>query len=165
MTHAIRPVTEPEAIPTLAGDEERREDVRTWLQLVKAVLPMEREINRVFAREFGQSLPRFDVLAQLDIGPANGMTVGALAEQLIASAGNITHLLSRMVREGLVLREAGTEDRRSQIIRITEAGRTLYHRMSERHDSWAASQLGTLGSEDKVVLQRLLRKLRGKTTS
>ena len=31
-----------------------RDDVRTWLQMVKTVLPMERELNRIFQQDFGQ---------------------------------------------------------------------------------------------------------------
>ncbi len=64
------------------GLEDRREDVRTWLQMVKAVLPLEREANRLFARQFGQSLPRFDVLAQLDLEGDGGLPVGTFAGRL-----------------------------------------------------------------------------------
>lgn len=143
-----------------AADEQRREDVRTWLQMVKAVLPMEREANRRFAKEFGQSLPRFDVLAQLDLVGDAGVPVGTLAERLIASAGNITHLLTRMEREGLIARETAPDDRRSQIVRITEAGTAMYRRMADYHDRWIVGRMKALTPDEKQELKTLLRKLR-----
>lgn len=142
------------------ADDPRREDLRTWLRMVKAVLPLEREANRLFARGFGQSLARFDVLAQLDLAGEAGLPVGTLAERLIASAGNITHLISRMEREGLVARAADPADRRSQIVRITPAGLAMYRRMAEAHAEWVVERLAGLTPADKRTLQTLLRKLR-----
>jgi len=146
--------------PGSAADEARREDVRTWLQMVKAVLPLEREANRLFARGFGQSLPRFDVLAQLDLEGEAGLPVGTLAERLIASAGNITHLISRMEREGLVARATDPGDRRSQLVRATPEGRAVYERMALAHDDWVSERLGSLSAAEKQTLKALLRKLR-----
>ncbi len=147
-------------VPDTTADEARREDVRTWLQMVKAVLPLEREANRLFARGFGQSLPRFDVLAQLDLEGEAGLPVGTLAERLIASAGNITHLISRMEREGLVARATDPGDRRSQIVRATPEGRAIYERMALAHDEWVTERLGSLSAAEKRTLKGLLRKLR-----
>ena len=138
----------------------QREDVRTWLQLVKAVLPMERSVNRMFQHEFGQSLARFDVLSQLERALPGGLPVGVLAEQLIASAGNITRLVSRMEEEGLVTRRAADGDRRSQIVVITPKGNEIYQAMSERHTAWAVDQMGVLSDDEKTAIKTILQKLR-----
>lgn len=148
------------ASPEDPSQEDRREDVRTWLQMVKAVLPMERDVNRLFGRLFGQSLPRFDVLAQLDLDDEDGLPVGTLAERLIASAGNITHLITRMEREGLVARATDPQDRRSQIVRITPAGLAMYQEMAVTHDRWVAKRLAGLTRAEKTTLKALLRKMR-----
>lgn len=139
---------------------DRRQDVRTWLQLVKAVLPLEREANKLFAQKFGQSLPRFDVLAHLSRAEADGLPVGLLAERLIASSGNITRLISRMVNEGLVERIEDAEDRRSLRILITDKGRTLYAQMASAHNQWASEKMQTLNDNEKVHIQQLMRRIR-----
>lgn len=160
MTRPADTLSQAEEAPADEALEGRREDVRTWLQMVKAVLPLEREANRLFARGFGQSLARFDVLAQLDLEGEAGLPVGPLAERLIASAGNITHLITRMEREGLVARATDPGDRRSQIVRVTPEGRAVYARMAEAHDAWVAQRLATLSAAEKRTLKALLRKLR-----
>ena len=150
---AHTPVTAP------AGSQE---DIRTWLQLVKTVLPMEREVNRLFQQEFGQSLPRFDVLSQLERALPDGLAVGVLAEHLIASAGNITRLVSRMADEGLVARRAADGDRRSQIVGITGKGLDIYRAMADRHTAWAVDRMGALTEHEKAAVKAILTKLRQK---
>ncbi len=141
----------------------QREDVRTWLQLVKAVLPMERAVNRMLQQEFGQSLARFDVLSQLERALPGGLPVGVLAERLIASAGNITRLVSRMEEEALVGRRTADGDRRSQIVVMTDKGNAIYQAMAGRHTAWAVARLGILSADEKAAISSILRKLR--TTS
>ncbi len=54
---------------------------------------------------FDITLPRFDLLAQLDRAP-DGMTMGELSDRLMVSNGNVTGLAERLVSEGLVARPA-----------------------------------------------------------
>lgn len=151
------------AVPRLeqpAAALDPREDVRTWLRLVKAVLPMEREVNRMFQHEFGQSLPRFDVLSQLERALPGGHPVGVLADHLLASAGNITRLVSRMADEGLVHRTMADGDRRRQIVAVTDKGLAVYREMEARHSRWCVERLAGLTPDEKTDLQRLLIKVR-----
>jgi DNA-binding MarR family transcriptional regulator len=124
---------------------------------------MEREVNRLFQQEFGQSLARFDVLSQLERALPDGLAVGLLAEQLIASAGNITRLVSRMADEGLVERRAADADRRSQIVGITPKGLGVYRAMADRHTAWAMERMGALTDDEKATVKAILGKLRGKS--
>jgi DNA-binding MarR family transcriptional regulator len=140
--------------------EARREELRTWLQVVKAVLPLERDLNKLFTREFGQSLPRFDVLYQLDVEGDGGLPVGTLAERLIASAGNITRLITRMLDEGLVTRVPDARDRRREIVFITPKGRALYHDMARAHGRWCAHFFSDFNAAEMAELRRLMRRLR-----
>lgn len=157
---ALPRLTPDTAAQDASVDDPAGDDIRTWLQLVKAVLPMEREVNRMFQQEFGQSLPRFDVLSQLDRARPGGHPVGVLAEHLIASAGNITRLVSRMADEGLVVRTVSDGDRRSQIVVITEKGLSLYEAMSDRHSAWCTERFQGLADDEKADMRHLLRRLR-----
>ena len=53
------------------------------------------------ARQFDVTLPRFDLMAQLDRAP-NGMTLGELSQRMMVSNGNVTGLVDRLVEQGLV---------------------------------------------------------------
>lgn len=131
--------------------------LRLWLYLVKSVLPLEREVSAQLQRTCGQSLTRFDVLAQLDRHGPQG--VGQLAQRLIASAGNITSLLNRMEREGLVSRVSDDADGRAQRIEATERGVRAYWDMIPVHTDIVRQRLAGVSSADKVALIGLLRKL------
>lgn len=159
-----RPLT-PHGDDRIDFAETQREEVRTWLQVVKAVLPLERDLNKLFAREFGQSLPRFDVLNQLDLEGDSGLPVGTLAERLIASAGNITRLITRMLDEELVTRVPDARDRRREIVFITPKGRALYRDMARAHARWTSHYFGSFSAAEKSELQTLMRKLRDRLTT
>lgn len=128
--------------PPAPDDDDKDDDadtLRLWLYLVKSVLPLEREISTRLQRTCGQSLTRFDVLAQLDrYGPQG---VGQLAQRLIASAGNITSLLNRMEREGLVSRGNNNTDGRAQLIQATDLGLGMYAKMIPVHASIVRDRL------------------------
>ncbi len=141
-------------MPDTDGDADT---LRLWLYLVKSVLPLERDVSTRLQRTCGQSLTRFDVLAQLDRYGSQG--VGQLAHRLIASAGNITSLLNRMEREGLVSRDSDDSDGRAQRIKATDQGGKLYWEMVPVHTDIVQERLAKVSPEDKVALIGLLRKL------
>ena len=55
------------------------------------------------------TLPQFDVLAQLYRRPP-GMTPGQLTRELLVTAGNVTGIVERLARRGLVERRPVPED-------------------------------------------------------
>jgi len=77
-----------------------RSSVRLWLRLLSCAMAIEKDVQRRLA-ERGATLPRFDVLAALDRHPA-GMTMGALSGALLVSNGNVTQLVQKLARDGLV---------------------------------------------------------------
>ncbi len=141
-------------LPSLA--EEDADLVRLWLYLVKIVLPLEREVNQHLQQNHGQSLTRFDVLAQLD--RFGDLSVGQLANRLIASAGNITSLLRRMESEGLLTR-APAADRRASLVQITAHGRRTYKALIPRHAEIVTQRLNVLDDTSRAQLAGLARDL------
>ena len=73
--------------------------VRVWLRLLSCTMAIEKEVQRRFAAR-GMTLPRFDVLAALD--RHSELTMGALSQSLLVSNGNVTQLVQKLVRDGLV---------------------------------------------------------------
>ncbi len=68
------------AVP-LAGDRETgvtkddRLDLRVWFRLLTCATLIERSVRQGLREEFGITLPRFDLLAQLDRAE-DGLTMG-----------------------------------------------------------------------------------------
>ena len=118
-----------------------RSSVRVWLRLLSCTMAIEKEVQRRFA-ERGMTLPRFDVLAALD--RHGEMNMGALSQALLVSNGNVTQLVQKLVREGLVEMHKPPADRRSSIVRLTPEGRELFAKLARAHQDWIDQMVGGL---------------------
>ena len=83
-------------------------ELRLWLRLLTCTTLIEGEVRRRLRDEFDVTLPRFDLMAQLDKAP-NGMTLGELSQRMMVSNGNVTGLAERLVEQGLLDRRAVAE--------------------------------------------------------
>ncbi len=132
--------------------DEQRQSLRLWLELARVALPLQREIDGRLRGQFDQSLARFDVMAQLNRNP-RGLRVGRLAELLLAAtSGNITMLLKRMEKEGLVERVPSREDARSNLIKLTRPGRQLFRNMAAAQEKWTTDLFAEIAPDDRARL-------------
>lgn len=84
-------------------EAEYRAQTRLWLRLLACTTLIEAELRRRFREEFDFTMPRFDVLAQLDREPS-GLVLGELPKRLMVSAGNLTPIVDRLVEDGYITR-------------------------------------------------------------
>ncbi len=120
-----------------------RLELRVWLRLLTCANMIDSHVRQHLRREFGTTLPRFDIMAQLDRAP-DGLTMGELSRRLMVSNGNVTGLVGRLVGEGMVERRRAPGDRRSQIVRLTAEGARVFDRMAPAHQAWIEELLAGL---------------------
>lgn len=130
-------------------------ELRLWLRLLSCTLLIENEIRARLRQRFGVTLPRFDLMAQLDRAP-DGLTMGELSRRLMVSNGNVTGITDRQVAEGLVTRSPSPTDRRTMVVRLTPAGRAAFAEMARVHERWIVELFSGLSREEKGELMRLL---------
>lgn len=118
-----------------------KSSVRVWLRLLTCTMAIEKEVQRRFA-ERKMTLPRFDVLAALD--RHGEMNMGALSQALLVSNGNVTPLVQKLVRDGLVEMHKLPSDRRTSIVRLTPEGRELFEKLASAHQDWIEQMVGDL---------------------
>lgn len=133
--------------------------VRLWLRLLTCSAQIEQVIRTQLRTQFGTSLPRFDYLAQLSRYP-QGLRMKTLSEYLMVTSGNVTGLTDQLVAEGWVERVVDESDRRSMIVRITDAGRVQFTAMAEAHEQWLERLFAPLGTEQAQLLYEQLGELR-----
>jgi DNA-binding MarR family transcriptional regulator len=138
---------------------EDRLELRVWLRLLTCANLIERQVRRRLRETFDMTLPRFDLLAQLDRAP-EGLTMGALSRRLMVSNGNVTGLIDRMEGEGLVERAAPPGDRRVQVVRLTKAGKAAFDAMTPAHESWIAALMAELDRGEMAEFHALLARLK-----
>jgi DNA-binding MarR family transcriptional regulator len=134
-------------------------ELRVWLRLLTCTHLIEGRVRTKLREVFGTTLPRFDLLAQLDRAP-EGLSMGELSSRLMVTNGNVTGLTETLVREGLVSRAPNPEDRRSLKIRLTRAGKAAFDAMTPAHEDWIDRLMGGLTRGEMAQLLQLLGKLK-----
>ena len=137
----------------LQGDD--HEALRLWLRLFTCTTMVERTIDQMLKREFGSSLARFDVLAQLDRAP-EGLRMGELSAATLTTNGNVTWLVAALEGEGHVTRRTAPDDRRATVVRLTANGRRHFEAMARQHEATVAHLFGTLTTTERKAMHTLL---------
>jgi|SRR5688572_12185380 len=127
-----------------------------WVRLLKAHGLVLRELRRRVPEEL--TLPQFDVLAQRS-RREEGMSPSELTRVLLVTAGNVTGIVNRLVRSGLVERRPVPADRRAVRVALTPRGRQVMARALPRHGRDVASILSALSERDLTQLRLLLGRL------
>jgi DNA-binding MarR family transcriptional regulator len=142
-------------LPDDHGDE-----IRLWLRLLTCTTLIEGEVRSRLRENFDVTLPRFDLMAQLDKVP-DGMTLSDVSKRMMVSNGNVTGLVERLVESGHLDRRTSDTDRRVQVIRLTKTGRAEFRRMAAEHQVWISDLFSDLTPKDVRDLMRLLAKTKG----
>ena len=139
----------------------RRDDhsaLRIWLRLLTCTQLIERRVRSGLREAFGTTLPRFDLMAQLDRHP-EGLKMNELSRLLMVTGGNVTAIVDQLEKEGLVER-GEPDDRRAWLIRLTASGRKTFAEMARQHEQWVVELLGGLSRREQDELLKLLAKLK-----
>jgi DNA-binding MarR family transcriptional regulator len=137
-------------------------ELRLWLRLLTCTNLIEGEIRRRLRDTFDVTLPRFDLMAQLDKNPG-GMTLGELSSRMMVSNGNVTGLVERLLAQGLLDRRPSPNDRRAQLVSLSSEGRRAFRAMARTHENWVAEMFAGLSPGDIDDMMRLLAKAKTST--
>ena len=86
--------------------------LRLWLRLLSATTRIEDTIRQRLREQFGITLPRFDLMAQLEREP-QGLSMSELSRRMMVTGGNVTSIVDQLEKEQLVQRQMQASDRRS----------------------------------------------------
>lgn len=138
---------------------EHPEALRLWLRLLTCTQLVEKQLRSRLREGFDTTLPRFDLMAQLERAP-DGLKMNELSRRMMVTGGNVTGITDQLVQEGLVDRVDVEGDRRAYRVRLTPRGRKLFHDMAEAHEQWILHAFSGLSEKDVATLHRLLGKVK-----
>ncbi|HTT11869.1 MAG TPA: MarR family transcriptional regulator [Burkholderiaceae bacterium] len=133
--------------------------LKLWLRLLACTTRLESEVRTRLRTEFDTTLPRFDLMAQLERAPA-GLTMSELSRRLMVTGGNVTGITDMLEAEGLVARVDHPTDRRAYTVKLTAAGRRVFARMAAAHERWIVALLAGLDTGEQEQVYRLLARLK-----
>ena len=109
--------------------------------------------------KFQTTLPRFDLMAQLERAP-QGLKMSELSQRMMVTGGNVTGITDGLEKEGLVVREVDPTDRRVFRVRLTAEGQTQFRRMAAEHEQWVIELFDGHEPKHKNQLVELLGELK-----
>ena len=158
---AARPRAEdprPADVSTPAG--RLNEGDLQWLvgyQLAQASIVTIAAFDDVAGIPHGLRTVEYTLLALVHGNP--GVSPAQLAKALGLSAPYITTGLDKLVRRGLIVREANENDRRGQHLRVTKQGEALAVDLTARLLDSERAAFKTLSAAEQMMLAELLHKL------
>ena len=161
-TSAIRrskPVEPPSPDSETRARDDHHDSLRLWLRLLSCSTLIENHIRQRLQGEFATTLPRFDLMAQLERCP-EGLKMGELSKRLMVTGGNVTGITDMLEKEGLVARVIDSQDRRAFRVKLTPSGQRLFKKMAAEHERWIIDLLEGLPSKGKQQLAGLLNHLK-----
>ncbi|MFM9997396.1 MAG: MarR family transcriptional regulator [Betaproteobacteria bacterium] len=138
---------------------EHPEALRLWLRMLTCTQLVEKQIRAELRGRFSTTLPRFDLMAQLERAP-DGLKMNELSRRMMVTGGNITGITDQLVAEGLVERAPVPGDRRAYQIRLTTKGRSQFAGLARSHEGWVVAAFAGLRASDISALHRLLGKVK-----
>lgn len=135
--------------------EDHHQSLKLWLRMLSTTVMIENEIRNRLRAEFGITLPRFDLMAQLERHP-EGLRMGELSKRMMVTGGNITGITDQLEQEELVVRVPDHKDRRAYSVKLTAAGRKAFESMARVHEAWVDELLSALGPDQKAAMIDML---------
>ena len=150
-----------EAVLDLASrlTQDHHQSLKLWLRMLSCTVRIENEIRTRMRATFDITLPRFDLMAQLERHP-EGLRMGELSKRMMVTGGNITGITDQLVAEGWVRRAPVKGDRRAYLVRLTAKGKRAFDKMAAEHEQWVIELLAGLTDRDREQLNRLLAKMK-----
>ena len=138
---------------------EHPQALRLWLRLLTCTQLVEKQVRLHLRERFDTTLPRFDLMAQLERAP-EGLKMNELSRRMMVTGGNVTGITDQLVAEGLVDRVDVQGDRRACRVRLTAKGRKLFHDMAHQHERWVVDAFAALSDKEIATLHKLLGKVK-----
>lgn len=115
--------------------------------------------HAVYRDRYGMTRTQWRVLANL--GKFGAMTARDICAISHIEKTKVSRAVAALEREAMLTRSASQEDRRIEILSLTEAGRAAFAELGQLALSYDASLRETLGAADAALLDALLRRLIG----
>ncbi|MFB2554312.1 MarR family winged helix-turn-helix transcriptional regulator [Herbiconiux liangxiaofengii] len=134
--------------------------VAAWESLFRAQVTVMRQLAAEFPSNI-VSLNEYDVMFNLFIVPQKTLRIRDLGEKVLLTQPSISRLVDRLVARGIIEKTDDPTDGRGTLVRLTDAGVTVYRQAAVVHaDSITAHMSGHLSPDELAELARLCDKLR-----
>ncbi|WP_437583089.1 MarR family winged helix-turn-helix transcriptional regulator [Paramicrobacterium sp. CJ85] len=108
------------------------------------------------AQDGGVELDRPSIVAITTLGMYGPQRPSALANALVTGASNVSKIVARLERAGLVRRDTDPADARASLVHLTHAGNEVAASLTRAGDELADTLLRSWSAHDRAEFERLL---------
>ncbi|MBE7635401.1 MarR family transcriptional regulator [Sneathiella sp. P13V-1] len=136
------------------------QSVSSWVSLVRAYQTAMNTVETALKEANFPPLNWYDVLLELEKVSPSGLRLIELEKKLLIAQYGISRLASKMEANGLIARRQCPDDKRSQIVELTDKGRTLRQDMWPVYSSAVQRSIGSrLTNLEAETLTEILNKI------
>ena len=113
-----------------------------------------------YLKDYNLTLSQFNALMIIKhVGKSKGLSQVEISEKIIISPSNMTRLLDKLKREGLVERFPSPEDRRVNLIKITSKGSGLLDTLWPGYSKKVQKIMNLMKKEELYQISALMSKM------
>ena len=119
------------------------------------------QIARAYESLFGLSIPEWRLVAV--VAETGGVTQQEIGRRTRMDKVTVSRAAAALVARGLMAREANPQDKRSHLLRLTEAGQALYRAVAPQALALEARIFAAFTPEELASLKAMLRRVDAET--
>ena len=136
-----------------------KEILRLWLRMLVTTTRVEQQLKRLLREKFDITLAQFDLMAEL-ARAGKPKTMSEISQMLMVSNGNVTGVVDRLSKEGLVARLPLEGDRRAYLLALTPEGKKKFKKMAAAHEGWLEHMFSEMTVKDVNTMSKKLKAVR-----
>lgn len=113
-----------------------------------------------FFLKYELTMSQFNLLMVLKYGGSARLTQSEIAERLLVNRANITGLIDRLQKAGLVERAGDRKDRRHYFIRLTPKGMKILDKVETSYDKEVDLIMESVSEEEALRIIKAMEKIR-----
>jgi DNA-binding MarR family transcriptional regulator len=129
-------------------------ELGAWRGMLRVHTALVRDLDAELDAAHGLPLTSYDVLIYLGAAPDKRLRMAELADSVLLSRSGVTRLVDRLVREGLIVRDACESDGRGSFAVLTEKGEEMLARARPTHLAGVRARFLSNFSEDELETLR-----------
>lgn len=116
-----------------------------------------RELAQIYQKEFDLSVAEWRVIAVL--GPDKQLSAKDITDITIMDKVSVSRAVQRLIQSDRVQANADVDDRRRQILMLTDAGRDVFHTVVPLALGYEAQLLNRISDQERRMLSQIVEKL------
>ena len=133
---------------------------RVVINLMRTTRAVEESWIQYLKRREGISQSQYNILRILRGARPKAVKISEIADRMITRDPDVTRLVDRLIKQGLVQRERDSEDRRVVLVEITGAGLAMLARLDGPAGDYTDGAMAGLKPQQLRTLDTLLNELR-----